>query len=329
MKFYDIRDRRANWRPFNFIVGGRGIGKSYSAVDFMITEAAGRFLYLRNYETQIDTACTPLGNPFRKNAADSERTIYMKKHKQYADIIEEIEDEKTVLGMATHASRYESLKSMDLSWVDFIFYEEFIEARALNFDQATAIKSIQETCNRNRELEGKPPVYMFMLSNAEKLNNPALRGFNLINVIEGMRKSGQTEWNSKTVHLELPKSEISELKANTALYQTLDDDDAYKKVALSNDFANDSFYAINKKNINEYKPFLCVDNMYIYKHKNAAKYYVCSIPASYIKRLNTKDQLVTFKSTFAKVFCILIAKDLIEYESFNIKAAFEQLVLGG
>lgn len=327
MEWYDIREHRDKWKPFNFIIGGRGIGKSYSASSFMITEAKGHFLYIRNYETQIDTACTEFGNPFRKVASDAGCTIYMKKRKNFADIIEEDEEGgKTVIGGAIHASRYISLKSLDLSWVDYIFFDEFIEDRSFTFDQGAAIKSIQETCNRNRELEGKPPVYMFMLSNAEKLNNPALRAFNLVPVIEGMRKAGQIEWNNETIHLELPKSKISELKAETALYKSLDDNDRYKAVALDNDFANDSFYGIRKRNINEYTPFICINEMYVYRHKSNSKYYVCNIPAKHIKILNTKDQLLSFRAQYGAIFKILIAKDQIEYQSFSIKSAFEELL---
>lgn len=328
MKFYDIRDNQHKWKAFNFIVGGRGIGKTYSALSFMLIEGRGKFLYLRNYENQLADCCTDLANPFRKLADDTCRFIYMKRKGSFANIFEDTDDGTELIGMGAYASRYEKLKGMDLSWLDYILFDEFIESRSFNFDQADAVKSIQETANRNRELQGRPPVYMFLLSNAEKLNNPTLRDFGLIPVIESMRKTGQTEWNNKHIHLELPKSEISDLKAGTALYEALDDNDSYKQVALSNDFANDSFYAINKKNINEYKPFLCVNNMYIYKHKNEARYYVCSIKASYIKRLNTKDQMLTFRSQFAKIFAILIAKDLIDYESFVIKSEFEQLVLG-
>lgn len=328
MKYYGIEDRRKNWRPFNFIIGGRGIGKSYSAVSFMINEAKGRFLYVRNYETQIDTACTEFGNPFRKVANDTGRKIYMKKHKNFADVIEEdSEGNKTVIGGAVHASRYISLKSLDLSWADFIFFDEFIEDRSLSFAQGDAVKSIQETCNRNRELEGRPPVYMFMLSNSEKLNNATLRTFGLIPIIESMMKTGQQEWNNKRVHLELPKSEISELKADTALYEALSDNDRYKRVALSNEFANDSFYGIKKRNVNEYTPFLNINELFIYKHKSAPKYYVCLTPASKIKKINTKDQLLLFRSQYGVIFKILIAKDAIEYESFTVKSAFEELLM--
>ena len=327
MKWYDIRDSRSKWRAFNFVVGGRGIGKTYSTASFMaLGEGRGKFLYVRNYETQIDTACTDIGNPFRKISEDSGHIIYMKKKKNFALIYDNYFEDKEQIGAAVHASRYISLKGMDLSWVDYIFFDEFIEDRALQFDQGEAIKSIQETCNRNRELQGKPPVYMFMMSNSERLNNPALRTFGLIPVIEGMIKSGQTEWNSPTVHLELPRSEISELKRDTALYKSLDDNDSYKKMALENDFANESFYGIGKKNLNEYVPFLNIDYLYIYRHKSNGTYYVCTRPASHIKKLTTKDNLMLFKAQYSVIFKVLIVKDAISYESFTVKSQFENIL---
>ena len=77
VKWYRIPDND-KLRPFTFIVGGRGIGKTYSAIDRCITDYPGKFLYMRNTKEQLQESCGCFGNPFKKWSADHNRDITMK-----------------------------------------------------------------------------------------------------------------------------------------------------------------------------------------------------------------------------------------------------------
>mgnify|MGYP006974673813 FL=1 len=77
MKWYSI-PTGDKLQPFTFIVGGRGIGKTYSAEDYCITNYPGKFLYLRNTGIQLKESCSAFGNPFKRWAKDHNRDIAMK-----------------------------------------------------------------------------------------------------------------------------------------------------------------------------------------------------------------------------------------------------------
>ena len=80
VNWYRVPDNN-KLRPFTFIVGGRGIGKTYSALDVCVTQHPGAFMYLRNTKEQLQESCGAFGNPFKRWAADHNRDINMKMEK--------------------------------------------------------------------------------------------------------------------------------------------------------------------------------------------------------------------------------------------------------
>lgn len=308
-------------RPFTFIVGGRGIGKSYDTIGTCVVKYPGAFLYLRNTQTQIKESCGAFGNPFKKWARDHARDIMMKMEGEHAVVYEYIGDEddreKKILGYGAALSVFENLRSIDLSNIDIVFYEEFIENRSLQFDQFAAFKHMYETINRNRELEGRPPLIVVFLSNAQRLGNPILRGFNLIPVIEGMQRTGQRSATIGNIRIELPFSEISELKRNTALYQG--ESDKYTDEALNNNFANDSFTGVKKVSLNEYSPVCSIDDIYIYRHKSDSTFYACATPAKGVHNYRSRDHLIVFNRLYGLKLKLAYGSDKILFSDYATK----------
>lgn len=307
-------------QPFTFIVGGRGIGKSYSAIDTAINEYPGAFLYIRNTEVQLKESCSAFGNPFKRWAKDHDRDIFVKMEGQHAIVYEcpdkENQKNKTTLGYAAALSTFENLRSVDLSDVNFIIFEEFIENRTMMFDQFGAFKHMYETVNRNRELFGEEPVKVVFLSNAQRLGNAILRGYNLIPVIESMMKSGQRTATIGNKRIELPFSAVSEAKAKTALYQ--DSDDKFIEQALHNKFSNDSFTGVKKVNINEYTPIVAIDGIYIYRHKSEPIFYACSIKAK-CKEYRSLDNFIVFYRCYGLKLKLAAAEDKLFYADYTTK----------
>lgn len=313
-------------KPFNFIIGGYGVGKSYSAVDRAVTAYPGAFMYLRNTGEQLKECCGAFGNPFKKWAANNNRDITMKMEKSHAVVYEHTGNDKQIVGYGACLSTFENLRSIDLSQIKFVVFEEFIEKRTLMFDQFTNFTRAYETINRNREILGEPPVYVVLLSNAQRLGNPILRGYNLIPIIESMQKSGQqvTTCNNGQVRIELPKSEISEQKRNTALYLATQGA-RFQKEALENEFSNDSFTGIKKVNINEYTPVIAIDDIYIYRHKANSMYHCCSIPAN-VKRLRSIDNYILFMRAYGIKLKLAVASDLVTFSDYATKVDLLQLL---
>lgn len=320
VKWYKIPDND-KLRPFTFIVGGRGIGKTYSCIDTGITQHENAFLYLRNTREQLAESCGDFGNPFKKWATDHKRDIKLVAERNHAVIKEwKFGGSETVtynLGAGANLSTFSNMRGVDLSNINFIMFDEFIENRTLTFDQYNAFLHMYETVNRNRELLGLPPTICVLLSNAQRLGNPILRGFNLIPVIENMQKNKQRSYADGPIRIELPFSEVSEEKRQTALYQATSGSN-FNSEALDNNFINDSFTGVKKVNINEYTPMTCIDNIYIYKHKSEVLYYACSIPAN-IRKYTSRDNFLIFYKLFGFQLKLAIGSDKVFYSDYATK----------
>lgn len=316
VNWYKIPDND-KLRPLTFIVGGRGIGKTYSAIDKSVTEYPGAFLYLRNTKEQLQESCGTFGNPFKKWAGDHNRDIVMKLEKSHAVIYETTEKEQKPIGFGANLSTFENLRGVDLSNVKFILFDEFIENRTLTFDQFKSFLQMYETVNRNRELTGQEPVKVVLLSNAQRLGNPILRGFNLIPVIENMQKNGQRSYANGPIRIELPFSEVSEAKRQTALYSAVNGSN-FAREALDNNFINDSFTGVKTVNLMEYTPVVCIDDIYIYRHKSSAMYYACSTPAN-VKQYRAKDNFIIFYRLYGMRLKLAYGSDQLQFSDYSTK----------
>lgn len=325
MKWYDIRDNRNRWRAINIIIGSRGVGKTYSAIDFMMSLDTP-FIYLRNKATQIETCCTAFGNPFKKWCSNTGRDVFIKSTKDCGMIFERINDEETQLkGYALPLSIFENMRGVDLSDVTHVLFDEFIERDKLKFDQFTGFMNFYETVNRNRELENEPPLQVFMLSNAQKLDSPILAGLDLVSVIEGMVKSDQQNYSTGNIWLSLPKSAVSEAKKGTALYQIAQGTKYYSE-AIENKFANDSFYGVKKQPIIEYTGFACIDGIYLYKHKSSAKYYACNTPCDNVPIYDSKINTVLLYRALYITIAAAYASGNLFFSDFMVKSRLMDII---
>lgn len=161
MKFFDIAEYQSDLKAVSIIIGGRGIGKTYSALDYLIREKK-RFIYMRNTRQQISECCSDFGNPFKRLNKDKGYNITLQVEKDHVNILNDTE----VIGYASPLSVFENLRGADLSDVDYVLFDEFIENRKLLFDQFKAFVNMRETVGRNRELLGEAPLYCILLSNS-------------------------------------------------------------------------------------------------------------------------------------------------------------------
>lgn len=325
MKFFDINEYIDQLKAIGIIIGGRGIGKTYSAFSFLLENQHDKFIYMRNTVIQLDESCGEFGNPFKRWAADHDRNIYMEKQKNHALIYEESEEGSKVIGYGVALSTFENLRGIDLSDVKFVLFDEFIERKRFSFDQYASFIHFYETVNRNRELFGEEPLKVIMLSNSQKLDNPILAGYNLIPVIESMVKSGQKKYRNQGMFVLLPESEISDLKAQTENYKLING----TKIAdenLRNKFAYDSFYGIQKRNIMEYICICMIDDVYIYRHKSNGRYYACHTRSDGVREFNSRDNRVVFYRTYGRFLELAAANGTLEYSDFVVKTKLFEIL---
>ena len=325
MKFFDINEFIDQFKALGIVIGGRGIGKTYSALSFLLEEQSERFIYMRNTVIQLDECCAEFGNPFKKWAKDHGRTIWMEKEKNHALIYEETEEGNKIIGYGVALSTFENLRGVDLSDVNYVLFDEFIERKKFTFDQFSSFVHFYETVNRNRELFGEEALKCILLSNSQKLDNPILAGYGLIPIIEGMVRSGQKKHRSGGLMVLLPESEISDLKAQTENYRLING----SKIAdenLKNKFAFDSFYGIRKRNIKEYICICCIDDIYIYHHKSNGRYYACHTRADNVKEFSSRDNRIIFYRTYGRFLELAAANGTLEYSDFVVKTKLFEIL---
>lgn len=314
MKWYDIRENQHKWRVFNFFLGGRGIGKTYSALDYCFREVDGKMLYLRTTDVQIKVSLSPdRGNPFKKWGNDHGRDIYIRKGKEINDII----DGDEITGYAAALSTFENLRGVDFTEVSVILYDEFIQFKSLNFDSFRAFLNMYESVNRNREMEGLDPVKVFFLANTQSLNNQILAGFNLISLIEQMLRIGQQKMSINDIYVELCNSEISDIKSTNVLYRNLQDGDAYFDEAINNKFAHDNFaFVKHVKNLREFKPICVIDTITLYKHKSNGTYYVKQGRVNKVPIFNSTSQWGLWYRNYGQALSTAYARNMLKCDCY-------------
>lgn len=323
IEWFDIAKYETKFRANTFFIGGRRIGKTFSAVSYCYERQP--FLYIRNTKTQLEECCSAFGNPFNKWNEVMGKDLRLEKEKSHAMIVEGEGDNKKIVGYAAALSDIGPLRGADLSYFRVGIFDEFIEKKTLNYNQGAFYDDLYETVNSNRELLGQPPFVFLLLSNAQKLNNSILARKNLITPIENMMINNQQTWSNKNSFVCLPVSMVSELKKHTQFYQGMEGSKTYEE-ALNNKFANDSFYAIKKRPLREYVGVCMIDDIYIYKHKSNGKYYACSSQCLNIPTFSSKDNFSLFYRTYGKQFDIMASCGDLECSDFTTKARLYEIL---
>lgn len=328
--FLDVRNYMEpgiNWHVF---IGGRGIGKTYSGLDWLQEDEG--MLYVRNQESEIKLCATPNGNPFKKLNKDKGYTydFYPSKglHKITALIDnpeepgEKIEVQR---GLAVPLATAGKLKGFDFSDSKRIVWDEFIPDPDLvvRFDEGQAFMRFYETVNRNRELLGEEPVPVVMLSNATKISSNALYALGIAEEVEMMVRNGlkRRTIRSRGIRIIIPDlPALREAKAQTALYRAAGRQSKFSRHSLDNQFVNMSMDNVVKRKLIEYRPVCSYDDIYIYLHKSRPEFYVCykHHDGEHYTSLDTQQ---LFLRRFFELRDAML-DGTFKYESYQIKVRF-------
>lgn len=271
--------------PFIFVVGGRGTGKTFGALKYVVDNDK-RFMFMRRTQSQLDLINKPEFSPFKPlNSAykwDITSESITKYNAGFYHSHEtdngRIEAVGAPLGYSCALSTVSNLRGFDASDIELLIYDEFIpekHERPIK-NEGPALLNAYETMNRNRELEGKKPLKLLCLANANDLGNPIFMELNLIGKAENMRRKEQElsiDYTRGIALIILTKSPISDAKASTALYK-LAAGSEYSDMALANTFAELKTDNIKSMPLSEYKAIVTVGEITIYKHKANKTYYV-------------------------------------------------------
>ena len=283
MKIYDssgyvnVRGILAEGYPFNFLVGGRGTGKTYTTLK-VAKEDGIRFMLMRRTQSQADLISKPEFSVFKPLNDDLGWDVRVKSVSKYNSMYYELNgEEENIIGYTCALSTISNMRGFDASDIRLLMYDEFIPEKheRLLKNEADALFNSYETMNRNRELKGIAPIQMVCLANANDITNPVFESLGLIRIADKMQKGGADRWTDDRRGIQLimlHRSPISRKKAETVLYN-LTDGSEFSQMALENDFNVDRQH-VRPRPLSEFIPVCSIGELCIYRHKAELRLYV-------------------------------------------------------
>lgn len=322
IQWYDIEYALSKGMSWNCIIGGRGIGKTYSTLRKMMNEDI-KFILMRYTTKEVRMCASSKGNPFK--------TLNRDLSMNYACSVSEdgvgvIQSEDEIKGYVISLQTAADVKSIDYSDVHYIIFDEMIRgktSRKLIKNPGIALLDFVETVARNRELTGQEPIKIVMLSNATDYESDILMELGLTREFEIMLSKGQRARTIKErdLFIQMPLSNVSEQKKDTSLYKFARGT-AYSDMALENTFAYDSSYNVREMPIIEFTPMVSYLSMTIYRHKYDNIYY-CRIATESCPHFDENSQSL-YKRNFAMTLDEAEICGRIYFENLHAKMIFHK-----
>lgn len=346
-KYINIWDFKDNNYPFQIFIGGRGTGKTYSALSGCVNGLAdNKFLFMRRtsqeLELMLDSDERGEGaNPFKAINRDYNYNYGLRKIvKNMAGIYHRITDDEGKLsaagapvGYGVALSTISSIRGVDFSDCSDLIYDEFIPEKHVRKikDEGGALLNAYETICRNRELEGKPALRMWLLANSNDIYNAIFIELGIVSDVEKMLRKNQSdlyiEERGLAIHLINNNSEFVEAKSQTALYKLTKGTQFYD-MALNNDFAYNDFSLIGYKSITGYRPVCCIGKATIFKKKGESDIYVSYAAAKCPHfDINTEQDRRLFMQEYGCDFVPYFVNGRICFESYELKSILCNLIL--
>lgn len=316
---------------FIVIIGKRQIGKTYNVLKHML-DSDKRFILLRGVKTELDMLKRNVNSPFEKIAGYKGRIIFESETEYTASMIRLDESDdgeiKTNIGMCAALSSIGRIRGFNGDIYTDVVYDEFIpESHLLKVRHGDdAFNNMYTTIAGNRELEGRPPLRVWLLANSNNLDNDILKALNITEVVERMSLRGEESRiiKERGIMVILPDSQvITEKRKQTALYRAIGGDSKFSKMAYENAFAYNEYTDVGQKPIAEYKPLITFPQCTVHLHKSDKTLYVTTPMRCKTKYKYTDGDYG--RMTFAKDFPEIRAaymRGRITFQSMAVKNYF-------
>ena len=242
----------------NFIIGERGVGKSYGAKLYVaknFIKKGEEFVYIRRYKTEVQSAMMKQNAPIffdqiKKDEAVKDHELSNKKDTMYID--------KKICGYAIPLSIANILKSSTYEKVTTIIFDEFIiDKGCYHYLQNEVIQllDIIETIARLRNIR------VIFLGNAISITNPYFTFFDLTLPYNSEFKVAKRSSNGDPLIVinYIKNLKYREVKKKTKFGELIKDTE-YGKYAIDNEMLRDSKAFINKKTKNSKFYFILILN---------------------------------------------------------------------
>lgn len=246
--FYSINDLLSYNALLSFVIGERGVGKSYGAKKFVAKRFINKhkqFVYIRRYKTELKEAMCKKGVPIFWKQIEKDDDLKNHKFDNDNDLMK---IDGKVAGFAIPLSIANILKSATYDNVDTIIFDEFIIDKGCYHylrDEVTALLEVIETVARLRDIR------VLFLGNAISITNPYFSYFNLSLPYNSQFKVAKRDKNGiPLIVVNYIKNErYRKVKRETRFGQLIEGTE-YGKYAIDNQMLRDSKSFIRKKTNN-------------------------------------------------------------------------------
>ena len=255
--FYDFNKLLSYNALLNFVIGERGVGKSFGAKKFVISDYlknGNEFVYIRRYKTELDNAYEGFFDQLQNEGLFLDHTFRIAASKKKID---KFYCDKEVCGYGVPLSTANILKSASFPKVKTLIFDEFlIDNGTYHYlrNEVTQFLDIIETIARLRD------VRVLLLGNAITISNPYFDYFKL-----GLPYNSEFRtFKDGTILVNYIKNPVYREKKKATRFGALIDGTEYGEYAIDNAFLrdNDSFIAKRDKDARVYSTIVLKGSKY-------------------------------------------------------------------
>ena len=308
-------------------VGGRGIGKTYGVLNYLYDHDIF-FMFMRTESKEIEFLYNDDMNPFNDLNDDKHIDVHARRLNEYYGAFYEQsnEGEEKQLSIMSALSTIGKTRGFGgARKIKIVVYDEFIpESHVKRMkNQGLAVMNAYETINRNRELQGEPPLLMILLSNANTLDNDVLTELNVLPLHDKLKN--QYAENDKIMLIEPNESPISYKKQLTGLYGV---SKRFDNMSIKNKFVGAYNGNIRSMNLKNGQLWLVYDELCFWRFTDNTIIYVNSYKPNNAKPLFVFDDSDFERKRFRKEYFALwrmYLTGMIKFETSKHEAIFNRI----
>lgn len=289
------------------IVGGRGTGKTYGTLKYMI-ENKQKFVFIKRTKDDIHMMCSGSGklggalpegaldySPFKPLNKDCGWNIHpVEFYKGFGAFYDykvgeddrEYQDGQA-LGYIAALSLVGQVKGFEMSDANYQIFDEFIPLRGqiVKKTEGENVLDLYKTIDRSRAISGADDLKAIFLANASILNNQIFQALDLVDIAYEMKLFGLNELYLEDRYIFIrfldDNLQFRAKEGKSKIYAAAGKNSRWARSALNNDFAYDDVSRIQKIALNGYSGKFRViynDGQTMYFYRKGKQWYTSNTP---------------------------------------------------
>lgn len=237
--WYDYNKLLSYNAMFNFVIGERGVGKTFGIKDYCIKrflKYGDEFVYLRRYKTELAESCGSTAKFFAPHMP------YYPDH-QFQVQGQKLMIDKKVAGYALPLSVANILKSTSFEKVKIIIFDEFIIDKGTYHYLGNGQSEVEQFLDLVETIARLRDIKVFFLGNAISITNPYFTYFDLNIPYNSEFKT----YKDGLIVVNYIKNEVYRKAKHESKFGKLIEGTKYSDYAIDNQFLRDSKSFIKHK----------------------------------------------------------------------------------